>query len=109
MITITSTETAKILVKGTDIEIPSVLARVGGTISFEGKTFPVVLKLYKDATACQANEEMEDIDGFDIIKTFDLSNNDAPLTYKAQTIQVAHTEYKTYLKQLGLTATISGI
>jgi len=109
MITINSTETAKILVKGTDIEITSVLARVGGTINFDGKTFPVALKLYKDATAYDENKEMNTVDGFELFKTFDLSNGDDPLTYKPQTIQVAHDEYKAYLEGLGFTATISGL
>lgn len=105
MITISSTETAKILVKGNSIEIPSVLARVGGTITFDGKTFPVVLKLYKDLEAYNDDEEMGEIDGFEVFKNFDLSNGDE--TYKPQTIQVAHDEYKTYLEGLGFTATIN--
>ena len=107
MITINSTETAKILVKGTDIEIPSVLARVGGTINFDGKTFPVALNLYKDITAYDENKEMNTVDGFDVFKTFDLSNGDDPITYKPQTIQVAHDEYKAYLEGLGFTAVIN--
>ena len=110
MITITSTETAKVLVKGTTIELTSVIARVGGTITFGGKTLPTVLEVFESLAAynLDPNNTIE-VSGFDTTKDFDLSNGDDPETWKAQTIQVAHDEYKVYLDSLGFTAVITGI
>tara|TARA_R110000765_G_scaffold125125_1_gene222649 strand:+ start:1370 stop:1702 length:333 start_codon:yes stop_codon:yes gene_type:complete len=110
MITITSTETAKILIKGTKIELTSVIARVGGTITFGGKTLPTVLEIFEDLEAFELDPTNTiDISGFDLSKVFDLSNGDTPETWKDQTIQVAHNEYKAYLESLNFTAVITGI
>ena len=107
MITITATESAKIYFKGTTVEIPSVIARIGGTISFDGKTLPTVAEIFESVEAYEANPSGKmEITGF---VNFDLSNGDEPETWKPQTVQVAHEEFKAYLEGLGFTAVISGI
>jgi hypothetical protein len=111
MITITSTESAKIKFKGTDVEITDVLTRLEFTAPSSGKTIQVALYVYENQAAFDAdpNNGMQ-VDGFDSkAKYYDLSNGDDPETWKAQTIQVAHDEVKAYLEGLGFTAVISGI
>lgn len=110
MITITATESAKIYFKGTTVEIPSVIARIGGTISFDGKTLPTVAEIFESVEAYEANPSGKmEITGFETFMNFDLSNGDEPETWKPQTVQVAHEEFKAYLEGLGFTAVISGI
>ena len=111
MITVTSTETAKIYFKGTTVEVPSIVARVGGTITFDGKNLPTVLDIYESVESFEENpsNKMNPIEGFETFKTFDLSNGDDPETFKTQSCDTAHQEYKSYLEGLGFTAVISGI
>jgi hypothetical protein len=111
MITITSTESAKIYFKGTSIEITDVLARLEFTAPSSGKTLQAALYIYENLAAFKANpNNLMKVEGFDSsAKTYDLSNDDDPLTYKEQTISVAHDEVKAYLEGLGFTAVISGI
>ena len=111
MITVTSTETAKIYFKGTTVEVPSIVARVGGTITFDGKTLPTVLDIYESLEAFEENpnNKMNPIDGFKTMKTFELSNGDDPETFKPQSCETAHQEYKAYLEGLGFNVVISGI
>ena len=110
MITVTSTETAKIYVAGTKIELPSVVLRVGGTIEFTGKQLPTVVEVFENEEVFKtAPSNKMKIDGFDTFKTFDLSNGDEPETFKTQGLQVAHEEFKAYLEGLGFTAVVSGI
>jgi hypothetical protein len=110
MITITATETAKIYFKGTTVEIPSVVARIGGTIDFNGKVLPTVAEIFESVEAYEANPSNKlSVTGFETVMNFDLSNGDEPETWKPQTIQVAHDEFKSYLEGLGFTAVISGI
>ncbi len=108
MITITATESAKIYFKGTTVEIPSVIARIGGTITFDGKTLPTVAEIFESVEAYEANPSGKmEVTGFETFMNFDLSNGDE--TWKPQTVQVAHEEFKAYLEGLGFTAVISGI
>jgi hypothetical protein len=108
MITITSTETAKIYFKGTTVEINSVIAFVDMT-TITGKKIQVPLSVYENQAAFDADPtNLMNVDGFQsAAKEYDLSNGDG--TWKAQTIQVAHDEAKAYLEGLGFTAVISGI
>jgi len=110
MIKVTSTETAKIYVAGTKIELPSVVLRVGGTIEFTGKQLPTVVEVFENDEVFKTapNNKMK-IDGFETFKSFDLSNGDEPETFKPQSLEVAHEEFKAYLEGLGFTAVISGI
>jgi len=110
MITVTSTETAKIYVAGTKIELPSVVLRVGGTIEFTGKQLPTVVEVFENDEVFKTapNNKMK-IDGFETFKSFDLSNGDETETFKPQSLEVAHEEFKAYLEGLGFTAVISGI
>jgi hypothetical protein len=108
MITITSTDAAKIYFKGTTIEVESVVARVGGTITFDGKTLPTVLDIYQSEEVFNENpaNKMNPIEGFETSKTFDLSNGDDPETFKEQSATIAHQEYKAYLENLGFEVVI---
>jgi hypothetical protein len=109
MITITSTPEAKIYFQGTNVEITSVLAFVDMT-TITGKKIQVPLTIYENQASFDENpSNIMKVDGFDMAKTFDLSNGDNPETWKAQTVQVAHDEYKVYLEGLRFTAVISGI
>jgi len=110
MITITSTETAKVLVKGTTTEMSSVIAIVGGTITFGGKTLPTVLEIFESLEAYNLDPTNTiEVSGFETVKDFDLSNEDTPETFKDQSRLVAHQEYVAYLKNLDFTAVITGI
>jgi hypothetical protein len=111
MITITSTEAAKIYFKGTTVEITDVLTRLEFTAPSSGKTLQVALSVYENQAAFEADPNNGlSVEGFETrAKWYDLSNGDDPLTYKAQTITVAHDEVKAYLEGLGFTAVISGI
>ena len=111
MITITSTETAKIYFQGTTVEITDVLTRIEFTAPQGGKTLQASLYVYENQAAYDADPtNIMKVDGFDsFAKTYDLSNEDDPETWKAQTITVAHDEVKAYLEGLGFTAVISGI
>tara|TARA_R110001606_G_scaffold380908_4_gene541730 strand:+ start:613 stop:945 length:333 start_codon:yes stop_codon:yes gene_type:complete len=110
MITITSTETAKVLIKGTAIELTSVIARVGATITFSGKTMPTPLEIFESLEAYNLDPTNTiEVSGFDTTKVFDLSNGGTPETWKDQSRLVAHQEYKAYLESLGFTAVITGI
>ena len=110
MITVTSTETAKIYVAGTKIEVSSVVLRVGGTIEFTGKQLPTVVEVFESQEVFKETPSNKmKIEGFDTFKTFDLSNGDDPETFKPQSLGVAHQEFKAYLEGLGFTAVISGI
>ena len=111
MITITSTETAKIKFKSTNVEIADVLARLEFTAPSSGKTIQVALYVYENQAAFDADpKNIMKVDGFDSeAKYYDLSNGDDPETWKPQTIQVAHDEVKAYLEGLGFTSVISGI
>ena len=109
MITITSTETAKITFEGTNVEINNVIARLEFTAPSGGKTLQAALYVYENLAAFEADpNNLMKVDGFQSgAKTYDLSNGDE--TWKAQTIAVAHEEAKAYLESLGFTAVISGI
>jgi hypothetical protein len=114
MITLTTPNTEKLTIKGTSIEIASVLLRVSFTAYASGKTILVALDAYENQAAYDANPEqtlkLEGVEGFTLEgKDYDLSNGDDPETWKAQTITVAHDEAKAYLDGLGYLATISGI
>ena len=110
MITITATAEAKIYFQGTTVEITDVLARLEFTAPQLGKTLQAALYVYEDQAAFDANpNNTMKVDGFSKLETFDLSNGDDPETWKAQTIQVAHDEVKSWLDGLGYLATISGI
>lgn len=113
MITVTTPNTAKIYFKGTDTEVASVLLRLGFTAPKDGKSIEVALYPYANETAYSNGESIisiQGVEGFTIAaKSYDLSNGDDPVTYKAQSIQVAHDEVKAYLESLGYVATISGI
>jgi len=110
MITVTSTETAKIYVAGTQIEVPRVVLRVGGTIEFTGKQLPTVVEVFESEEVFKESPSNKmKIDGFETFKTFDLSNGDDPETFKPQSLEVAHEEFKAYLEGLGFTAVVSGI
>ena len=110
MITVSSTETAKIYVAGTKIEFSSVVLRVGGTIDFTGKQLQTVVEVFENEDVfktAQSNKMI--IDGFDTFNTFYLSNGEEEETFKPQSLGVAHEEFKAYLEGLGFTAVISGI
>jgi hypothetical protein len=111
MITITSTETAKIYFQGTNVEITEVIARLEFTAPSIGKTLQSALYVYENQAAFDLDpNNLMKVDGFQSsAKTYDLSNGDEPETWKAQTIAVAHDEAKAYLEGLGFTAVISGI
>jgi len=112
MITISSTETAKIYFQGSDVEISSIEARLEFTAPMDGKTIQVALSPYSIGGYIAGDEiiAIKGIPGFTIAaKSYDLSNSDNPETWKAQTITVAHDEVKAYLDGLGYEATISGI
>jgi hypothetical protein len=111
MITITSTDTAKIKFKGTNVEITDVLARIEFTAPSSGKTLQAALYVYENLAAFEADpNSLMKVEGFDSsAKTYDLANDVEPVTYKGQTIAVAHDEVKAYLEGLGFTAVISGI
>ena len=109
MITITSTDTAKITFKGTNVEINSVIARLEFTAPSSGKTVHSALYVYENLAAFDLDPtNLMKVEGFQSgAKTYDLSNGDG--TWKAQTVAVAHDEAKAYLESLGFTAVISGI
>jgi len=110
MIKATSTETAKIYVAGTKIEVSSVVLRVGGTIEFTGKQLPTVVEVFENEEVFKtAPSNKMKIDGFETFKSFDLSNGEEEETFKPQSLEVAHEEFKSYLEGLGFTAVISGI
>ena len=110
MIKVTSTETAKIYVAGTKIEVSSVVLRVGGTIEFTGKQLPTVVEVFENEEVFKtAPSNKMKIDGFETFKSFDLSNGEEEETFKPQSLEVAHEEFKSYLEGLGFTAVISGI
>ena len=111
MITITTTEAAKIYFKGTNVEITDVLTRIEFTAPQGGKTLQAALYVYENQAAYDADpNKVMSVDGFQSsAKTYDLSNGDDPETWKAQTITIAHDEVKAYLEGLGFTAVISGI
>lgn len=111
MIKVTSTETAKIYVAGTKIEVSSVVLRVGGTIEFTGKQLPTVVEVFENEEVFKETPSNKmKIDGFDTFKTFDLSNGEEEEEpFKPQSLGVAHQEFKSYLEGLGFTAVISGI
>ena len=111
MITITSTPTAKIKFKGTDIDVSSVLARLEFAAPYKGKTIQVALYIYENQSSFESDPlNIMKVDGFQTsAKYYSLSNENSPETWKAQTIQVAHEEVKSYLEGLGFTAVISGI
>ena len=108
MITITSTDTAKITFEGTKVEINSVIAFVDMT-TITGKKIQVPLSVYENLAAFDLDPtNLMKVEGFQSgAKTYDLSNGDG--TWKAQTVAVAHDEAKAYLESLGFTAVISGI
>ena len=110
MIKVTSTEKAKIYVAGTKIEVSSVVLRVGGTIEFTGKQLPTVVEVFENEEVFKtAPSNKMKIDGFETFKSFDLSNGEEEETFKPQSLEVAHEEFKSYLEGLGFTAVISGI
>ena len=111
MITITSTETAKVTFKGTSVELTDVLTRLEFTAPKDGKSLQVALYVYEDLGAFEADPKNTiSVDGFQSsAKWYDLANDVEPVTYKEQTITVAHDEVKAYLEGLGFTAVISGI
>lgn len=111
MITITSTDTAKITFKGTNVEINNVIARLEFTAPSGGKTLQSALYVYESKAAFDLDPtNIMKVDGFQSSeKTYDLSNGGDPETWKAQTVAVAHDEAKAYLESLGFTAVISGI
>ena len=105
MIIVSSTESKKIYIKGTTDEVSSVALRLGANLREDGKSMVVNIDKYKDVATYEANEyDTIPVVGFEDVKVFDLSNGDG--TYKAQTMDVAHTEYKAYLESLGFTAVI---
>ena len=114
MITITTPNTEKLTFKGTETEISSVLCRLEFNAPKDGKTIEVALYPYASEEAFEANPNdivsIEGVEGFTIAaKHYDLSNDDDPETWKAQTISVAHDEVKAYIDSLGYLATISGL
>jgi hypothetical protein len=114
MITLTTPNTEKLTIKGTSIEISSVLLRLEFTAPISGKTIQVACYAYENEAAFNADPKnllsIEGVEGFTLAaKDYDLSNGDDPETWKAQTISVAHDEAKAYFDGLGYLATISGI
>ena len=112
MITISSTETAKIYFQGSDVEISSIEARLEFTAFMDGKTIQVALSPYSIGGYIAGDEiiSIKGIQGFTLgAVTYDLSNGDDPETFKPQTITVAHDEVKAYFEGLGYEAIISGI
>ena len=113
MITISSTEVAKIYFQGSDVEISSIEARLEFTAPMHGKTIQVALSPYSIGGYVSGDEiiSIKGIPGFTLgAVTYDLSNGDEdPETWKPQTVQVAHDEVKAYFDNLGYDATISGI
>ena len=113
MITITPSATEKIYVKGTTIELASVVARLEFYAPKDGKTIQVAPYYYESEAAYTSGNPIlaiEGVEGFvTSAKYYDLSNGDDPETWKAQTIQVAHDEIKADLEGLGYTVVISGI
>jgi hypothetical protein len=113
MITISSTDTAKIYFQGSDVEISSIEARLEFTAPMDGKTIQVALSPYSIGGYVSGDEiiSIKGIPGFTLgAVTYDLSNGDEdPETWKPQTVQVAHDEVKAYFDGLGYEATISGI
>ena len=110
MITISSTETAKIYFQGSDVEISSIEARLEFTAPMDGKTIQVALSPYSIGGYIAGDEiiAIKGIPGFTLgAVTYDLSNGDE--TFKPQTITVAHNEVKAYFEGLGYEAIISGI
>ena len=113
MITITPSATEKIYVKGTTVEIASVVARLEFTAPKDGKQIQVAPYYYENATAYTNGNptlSIEGIEGFvTSAKYYDLAIGTTPETYLAQTIQVAHDKIKTDLESLGYTVVISGL
>ncbi len=112
MITISSTEVAKIYFQGSDVEISSIEARLEFTAPMDGKTMQVALSPYSIGGYVSGDEtiSIKGIPGFTLGSvTYNLSNGDDPETFKPQTITVAHNEVKAYFEGLGYEAIISGI
>lgn len=113
MITVTATQSAKIYVKGTSIEISSVIARLEFLGLRDGKKIVVSPYFYENQAAYNNGNQTLSIDGVDLrtfqSKEFDLALGTNPETYALQTIQVAHDKIKEYLESLGYTVVISGI
>ena len=113
MITITPTATEKIYVKGTSIELPSVVARLEFYAPKDGKKIQVAPYYYENQAAYDNGNpiiSIEGVEGFVLsAKYYDLALGTDPETYEAQTIQVAHDKIKADLEALGYTVVISGL
>jgi len=113
MITITTPNAEKLTIKGMNVEVDNVFARLGFNAPPDGKTINVGLEVYESETSYNDGGSTIDIEGVEGFTTaskyYPLSNGDTPETWKAQTIAVAHDEVKTYLDGLNYLAIISGI
>jgi hypothetical protein len=113
MITLTTPNAQKLYFKGTTVEISNVLLRLKFIAPADGKTIEVSFFPYAteaDYNNGKSTVDIEGVEGFATwSKPYDLANDVEPVTYKAQTIQVAHDEVKAYLEGLGYNAVISGI
>jgi hypothetical protein len=111
MITITTPNAAKLTFNGGLID--NVFTRLEFNAPSNGKTIDVCFYAYESEEAYNNGDSFINVQGVEgfttFAKSYDLSNGDDPETWKAQTIQVAHDEVKTYLEDLGYVATISGI
>ncbi len=109
MIRITSTETAKMYFRGTNIEITEVVSRLAFSGPLNGKSIEVAQQIYPSMEAYENNDQSMVIDGFELHKWFDLSLGTNPETYELQTINVAHQKMKEYLEEIGFQAVIFGL
>jgi hypothetical protein len=113
MITITSTQAAKIYFKGTTVEINSVVARLEFYAPKDGKQIQVAPYYYENEDAYTSGNPILSIEGVDgfvtSAKYYELGLGTTPETYSPQTIQVAHDKIKQDLENLGYTVTINGL
>ena len=104
MLIITSTNTAKVTVRGTSIELPSVASRLEFYAPPSGKTIEVAQYIYENVQAYNDGKSPIQVDGIKVSSTsYSLAKGTDPETYDMQTIEVAHDKVMADLVAQGFT------
>ena len=99
-----------------DYDAKESIIRVRGADEIVGVKAVAEVVAVEASEGVEAVEAVAEVIGVDPVKGFtiqaqyyDLANDTDPVTYKDQTIQVAHDEVKEWLEALGYVVVISGI